>query len=237
MAFLKRGTAISDVEKERDQLLTRKKALAAQKATAEAALQRAVADRQNTMIEADMDSGRAQEARALTVRLRDEYETVVDVLAAVDQKLADAEARLAAERDKAERDAERERREKQLERVRAAAKDFSTVAEMLLDKLAPLRGVGVMCSAAHVNLTYLAGELAKGFDCAFSEVQSYINQLEGGDVAIRTEAAPVAPPAPQPKVERKQIFLRHPGRWQENGETTAGRHVTCSPPIAIALAA
>jgi hypothetical protein len=237
-----RGTknnGVADLEREIDGLRTRRKALLVLQDMAGAALQKALDDRKNRLVEADIDENNAATARALVIRLRDENESTAEALAAVNAKISDAEARLAAERELRKRDTERELRMNQVAACRDALDEFKSASIRLVEALAPLAGIGALSAAAHVNAQYLTGELAKGVQGAFDEAQFYVEGVVNGGAPIKVDAPvlPVAPPPPA-AVERKQIFLRHPGRWTEAGEViTAGKHTTPTPPLAIALAA
>jgi hypothetical protein len=239
MAFLKRGTAIGEIEKERDQLLTRRKALLAQQAAATAALARAIEDRSQRMVEADMDAGTADKARALTIRLRDENDSITDALASLDAKIGECEARLEIERERGKRDQERQARQEQLDHVRDVRERFREACRELIAALKPLASIGPDSANAHAVTEYLDAQLALAHEAGFAECASYVARVSAGATEIKVEPPAASPTPPPATIERKAVFLRHPGRWtEENGEViTAGRHVVCSPPIAVALAA
>jgi hypothetical protein len=236
MAFLKRSTPIGEIEKERDQLLTRKRLLLAQKGTADAALQKALADRRQTMIESDMDAGTQDKARALTIRLRDESEALDDALAAVDAKLANAEGRLLAERERTARDRERELRMNQIAAARDVLDEFRAVSSRLVERLSPLASIGALSAAARVNTEYLTGELAKGIQAAFDEARFYVEGVVGGAAEIRTEAPTPPEPPPSPAIERRSVVCLRPSKWREpDGEIrTTGRLTEAHVPVSIA---
>jgi hypothetical protein len=229
---------VSDVEREIDQLRARRKMLAAQQETATAALARAREDRRTRLLEQDLDSIDRDKLKNIVPRLADELDAVNDALVTVDGKLADAETRLAQERDKGARKREADQRSEEVGRARMELSEYLSANARMVGALRPLASIVPAALAALENLERLGRELAVGVELALAESEAYVTQMQSGSVEIRAEAPPVTPPAPAPKVERKQVFLRHPGKWVEAGEIiTAGRHVTCSPPIAIALAA
>jgi hypothetical protein len=234
-------TGVGDLERELDQLRTRRKALLSQQQTAAAALQRAREDRRTRLLESDdLDAAGAdrEKVKGLVLRLADELDAVADALATVDAKLAEAEGKLAAERDRAKRDAEAGRCRTELDTVRTELSELRAKFATMADAMRAVDRVPAML-AARENLERLGAQLLVGIGLGLADGESYIQQMLAEHAPIRVE--PVAPvvPAPQPTVERKAVFLRHAGRWREaDGEViTAGKHCTVSPPIAIALAA
>jgi hypothetical protein len=236
MALFKSKNGVSDVEKEIDQLRTRRKMLAGQQQTATAALAQAREHRRTRLLEQDLDSIDRDKLKNIVPRLVDELDAVNDALVSVDQKLADAESRLAAEAERTAREREVKKRQAALGAARNMLDRFREISRELVDALALLAPCGPACAAAHGNLEYLSRELPSGIQAAFDEVGGYCATIASGDAPIRTEslaAPPAAPPAP--KVERVPIFLRGPSRWQEpDGEHTAGPHNIVSPPKPIA---
>jgi hypothetical protein len=232
-----RKSAVEQLESEIDQLHTRRKLLARQREAADAALQKALADRRKRLLEDDLDrsNGERGPVRALIERLRDENDSITDALNSLDAKLAEAETKLAQARERGKRDAERQHRQEQLDAARAARNEFKEVAARMVEALAPLAPIGVMSAAAHVNLQYLAGELTKGFDAAFTEVQSYISMVTAGEAAIKAEPV-VLPSAPPPApIERRSVTLLQASRWMDvDGIRTGGKLSEADLPLAVA---
>jgi hypothetical protein len=81
---------------------------------------------------------------------------------------------------------------------------------------------------------YISRELPAGVESAFIEATSYVAQVSSGEVAIRTDAAPVVPPAPSP-IERRSLTVLQASRWCDvDGTRTAGKLTEADLPIAIA---
>jgi hypothetical protein len=236
MGLLRRNET-DNIEKLLDQQRTRKKMLLAQKAAAESALQRALANRRQTMIEADMDNGRTQEARALTVRLRDENDSIDDALSSLDAQISEIEARLVAERAARARELEAARLREEMAKVREKLTAMKTACAEATDAMRALDKIPAML-AARENLERVAPQLVVGTELGLADGESYIAQMLAEHTPILAELPAAPEPPPPAAIERKQIFLRHPGKWVENGEiVTAGKHVVCMPPLAVALAA
>jgi hypothetical protein len=228
------------IERELEALRHRRELLTRQREVADGALSKALADRRRVLLESDLDKtgGEREPIRRLVERLRDEAESITDAIGSLDRQISETEDKLAQERDKGIRDRERQHRQEALDAARVVLGDFRAVSARMVEALAPLAGIGVMSAAAHTNLAYLAGELDKGIQASFAEVESYISMIVSGDAPIKIDPPMVAPVPPPAAIKRKAVFLRRAGRWQEGPEViTAGKHVTCSPPLAIALAA
>jgi hypothetical protein len=217
--FPQNGT-VDTIERELEQLRHRRSLLDRQREVAEASLAKALADRRRILLEADLDktNGDREPVRRLVERLRDENDSVVDAIGALDRQIGEAEMKLAAEREVRARDAERVKRQEALNAARNVLARYREISAELVDALALLAPCGPMCATARANVEYISREMPAGVESAFVEAASYIAMVASGDAPIRIEAAPVTPPTPPPAIERKQIFLRHPGRWVEAGE-------------------
>jgi hypothetical protein len=236
MALFKKNNATA-AERDLDSLRHRRALLMKQKEIAEGALEKAIADRRKILLEADIEqNGGREPVKALIERLRDENESIVDALSAIDGKICDAEVRIAAEKDETARRREVEKRQAALAAARNLLDRSREINAELVDALALLRSCGPACAAAHGNLEYFANEMPGGIRAAFTEAAAYCVMVAEGTAPINAEpVAPQAPPAAAPAVERMAIFLRGPSRWVEpDGEHTAGPHNIVSPPKRVA---
>ena len=236
MALFKKNNATA-AERDLDALRHRKALLEKQREIAESALEKAVADRRRILLESDLDqNGGQREPVALIERLKDENEAVTDALAVIDQKIADAEARVAAEKDETARQREAEKRQAGLAAARNMLDRFREISTELVDALALLRSCGPACAAAHGNLEYFARELPGGIQAAFIEVEGYCAMVAGGNVPIRAEVVAPQTPPPAPAIERRVIVCLQASKWFEPDGTirTAGKLSQAHVPITIA---
>jgi hypothetical protein len=239
MGLLRRTNSIENSERQLGDLRARRELLARQLTMAEGNLQRETARRRRVMLEESLDANGNDRDKLRTVieRARDEVDVTRDAISTLDVQISEAEVRLAAERERTAREREAARLREEMDKARVQLSELRTKFGQVAHAMRALDRIPAML-AARENLERVGPQLLTGAELGLADGESYAQQMLAEHTPIRAEA-PAPPPAPQPpKVERKAIFLRHPGKWMENDETiTAGRHVTCSPPIAVALAA
>jgi hypothetical protein len=234
MGFLRRR---SGIEAELAALATRKDLLTRQLATAEQRLGEAVAARKVHLLEGDPDVPIGE--TPIIERLRDEKAATLDALTTISERIAEAENRLASERDLALRS--------------AAGKELTAAADALDRVAADLAGIVARIPAALADvlsrlpaphavsperIKTFADGLVEALQAEAGEARAYSLRLTSGDAAVISSRAEETKP-PSPIVERREVFLLGPSRWTEpNGEVlTSGTHTTCSPPAAIAARA
>jgi hypothetical protein len=234
----KNGT-LESLERQLDERRVRRELLAKQLATAEGNLQRETAKRRTVMLEQSLDANGndRDKLRVVIERARDEADVTRDALSTLDAQISEAEVRLAAERERTAREREAARLRDEMDKARVQLSELRTKFGQVADAMRALDRIPAML-AARENLERVGPQLITGAELGLADGESYAQQMLAEHTPIRAEA-PAPPPAPQPpKVERKQIFLRHASRWVENGTTTtAGPHCTVSPPVDIARAA
>jgi hypothetical protein len=227
---------VSTIQGEIDELRARKKMLGKQLETAEASLSKAIDDRRRQLLESDLDKTNGQPIKNIVGRLRDERDAVTDALDSIAVKLAEAEQRLVAERDKAARDAERQRRQEQLDHVRLSIEAYQGALTRLIESLEPLRGAALSIASILDSLKYLSPQIQTGLKIGVADIGAYIEQMLVGRLPIAPEAAPAAVPKPlPPPMQRQVVFLRHAAKWVEDGEIkTSGPHTTPALPAEVA---
>jgi hypothetical protein len=222
---------------ELDQLHARKSLLEKQLATAERELAAAVEARQKALLEGDLDTPLdGQSANGLVGRLHDEKAAILTALSTMDERIAEAENRLTAERD-------RSKREAAAKELSSAADALDGVADEVAAALAKIPGVlddvlnrlPLPHLILKANVQSFANAIVEALRTEVGEARRYTTMLAEGDAAVVLPRTEDAPPPPAPPIERQTIFLLGRSRWEENGETiTSGPHVTTSPPIKIA---
>jgi hypothetical protein len=235
MGFLRRRPPL---ETELAAQHTRKDLLSKQLTTVEGKIGEAVAARQVRLLEA-ADLEVPNEHSPLVERLRDERAAVLTAISTIDQRIAESESRLAAERDRSKREAAARELNGVTDELTKLADDYAAVVSRLPAMLAGVidKLPQAVVSKSHTEM--FANEVLAALRMVVSESRSHAAQIVSGNAQICESAAqqPANPPAPA-IVERRQIFLLAASRWEENGETICnGPHCTASPPAPIARAA
>ena len=236
MAFLKRKIAdpIVATEAEIEAMRIRRGALAGQLATAESSLAAMIADRRRHLVEEDTDADAAHHPRNAVASLRDHIDAITDALATLDGKITEAEAKLASQRDQAEREAAARELTAMVDGLLAAVDKFSASAGELVEQVAPL------VPRVPYMAPDIAGRLAvwtRDVSLAATEIsqmaRTHAAQVAAGEAGIRRPAPP--PPPPALPVPRRPVFLLVAGRWPDtDGERTASRHTVVDLPVPIA---
>jgi hypothetical protein len=231
MALFKPKT---DGERELNDLVSRKDMLKAKLAATDRDLAQALDDRRRALLEADFDSPSAEPVSI--ARLRDERDALIDAISRIDAKIADAERRIAADRDRQARERQVADRRQQIEAAQIAAQDFAAAGERLVEKLQPLAPVSLAAGAAASNTKYLTDQLGLGVAAGLAEANSYVARVASGTVAIVAEPIRIAPAPPALDVERIAVMLFQASRWNEpNGVTDTGaRNGIVKLPVAVA---
>jgi hypothetical protein len=223
--FLRDPTALETLQREVDELETRRGLIDRQRAVADRNLSEAIETRRTRLVEADADALGTGAAKGIVIRLRDEVSACDDALAVVGERLADARARLAAERDKQGRAAEGAHRTAQVENAKALLPKFVSMAEELASAMELLAPCAIEAGAVADNIRTLVNQhLVIAVEVGLAGASAYVERVVDGTEPIRT--APVAlPPAPTPaKVARQSVVVLQASKWIENDEVvTTGR--------------
>src|SRR5262249_53571177 len=154
--------------------------------------------------------------------------------------ILDVQVRIDQERDRIQRE--------------AAAKELATSSDKLAGVAADLAGVAARIQPALSDVLgrlppphAVAPERIKAFaDGLVEALQVEVDggrrstaRLVAGDAVVVSPPAEETKPPPAPIVERQQVFVLAPSKWQEpdGSISTSGAHCTVSPPIEIARAA
>ena len=218
---------------ELDQLRARKSLLEKQLLVAERELAAAVEARQQVLVEGDPVE-QPNERPDLVARLRDEAEAVRNAITTVSQRIAETEAKLAAERDLAMRSTAAKELSSATDALAAVATDLAAVANRLPGALADvLAKLPPPHAVLPERIQAFAGGLVQALQTEIGEARAYSLRLAAGDAAVISSRAEETRP-PAPAIERTPIFLLAPSRWTEpTGEVlTGGTHTTCNPRLA-----
>ena len=225
---------------ELDQLRARRTLLEKQLVTAERELAAAVEARQKALLEGDLDTPLdGQSANGLVGRLHDEKAAVLIALTTIDERIAEAENKLASERDLALRSAAAKELTAAADALDSVAVDLAAVANRLPGAMQRVLTRLPTKPVSKERVELFAAEVVAALQLIAREGRSHAVQVAAGNGTVCEPAAqePAKPPAPA--IERTPIFLLGPGRWLEpNGEVvTSGAYVVVSPPASIAARA
>jgi hypothetical protein len=203
-------------EKELGALMARRTKLAAALDHANRRLEEELSARRKQLVESDDDVG--GQVRTAVAQLRDDVDGVTDALAQVDQRIAAAEARRAAERQRIERETASKELTAHTDDLATAIERFATAGAALL---AAVRSVSprVEHSAASPEWTSAMIESMLFASRALVDqgrVQS--TRVAAGNVEILQPTVPRPEPTPVPPIERTEVFSLARLRWCE-GET------------------
>jgi hypothetical protein len=233
MGFLRRR---SGIEAELAALATRKDLLTRQLATAEQRLDEAVAARKVHLLEGDPDVPIGE--TPIIERLRDERSATFDALNTIGQRIAEAESKLAAERDLALRSAAGKELTAAADQLDSVAVDLAAVTSRLPEAMRQVLTRLPTKPVSKERVELFAAEVVAALQLITREGRSHAARITAGNGTICESIQQPATPLP-PKVERLQIFPLQPSRWVETDGSivTVGAHVGCSPPIEVARAA
>jgi hypothetical protein len=176
---------------ELDQLYARKSLLEKQLLVAERELAAAVEARQQVLVEGDPVE-QPNERSDLVARLRDEVDAVRNAITTVDERIAEAESRVAAERDRTKREiagkeltASADALDRVTDEVAAALAKVFPALDDVLSKL-PLPHL-----VQKANLKVFSDAVIEAMRSQVNEARRYLTRLVEGDAVLappRTEA-------------------------------------------------
>ena len=230
--------AISTIEGEIEAMRARRTKLHAQLATAEAELERAIADRRRHLVEEDVDGDANHHPRDVVGHARDHRDGLIDAIAELDQRIAAVETKLVEARDRLAREAAAKELNALAEALDATVERFREAADGMTAAVVPIAHLVPHSSPTlAARLTELTRDAAAAVGELLVMARTHAEQVIAGTGTIRHPPAPAAPaPAVPPDVPRRVIFVRANSSWQEPDGTiaTAGIHSTPSVPVKIA---
>jgi hypothetical protein len=205
-----------EIENEIGALSQRKAKLESRLAAAEHDLEQAVEGRRKHLLEADLDQTAGEPVRDAVNSLRDGRDAVVDAIREIDTKLADAEARLAAEQDRAKRQAAAAELRVDIDALRALV---DKLAEIGAQMAGPIDAVAARTPHTTPNLKLAAVATIDGLGLALrqllADATTHAARLAQGNSEIRPLPVPPPPSPPEPDVEQVQLYVFAKGvRWR-----------------------
>ena len=112
----------------------------------------------SALLESDLESANGQSVKNITSRLRDEVDATRDAISTLTRRIAETEAEIGAERDKAAREQEAACRREQIEKAHKAADEFTGATERLVAALQVLAPINMTTSAAGRSVKIFGAE-------------------------------------------------------------------------------
>jgi hypothetical protein len=239
MLFGKR-TPMQKFQSDLDKLVTRRDALVAKQAGAQAALDRALEARQRHMIEGDISDDATAAKRQAAV---DSATSALAGFALALTRMADDIGQVETALDTAKQEVARETGAKKLqEEVDAVELMLGPWLELTRTFAATFATLGDQHHEGALITAYLrnaASEIEAATTVSTNELYGRVNQIRDGSFAIpKPPNVPVAivPIAAPPKPPTQQVFLLHPATWREADGTQriSAKWVDVDLPIAAA---
>jgi hypothetical protein len=155
---------------------------------------------------------------------------------ALDVEINKARQRLAAARDKVEREAESKLRAEHAETLAAAIPAYVEASRPLTEALKAVSAVSPSAGPLADAISKITTELATAAEVERAAVSSYATTvLAGGPIYKQSAPVKVVPVAPKKPIERRTLYVFQSSKWMDDGE------VKCTPafsqaevPVAIA---
>jgi hypothetical protein len=237
MKLFRKATTVQKLEHHIAQLAKQAERLANRRVAAQQALDNAVKARQEVLLAvSDIDDARLAKLQAAVSDASSLLQGIDDALAMLAQQKAEAEAALAAERDRAER-------AKVSEEISSAVSDIETRAEPTMsamreiaEKLMALDHLSFEIGQLGRHLSGVAGEAEIAFAFVVPDVRRLADAVKDGSAAIprRPKAAPV--PVLEPVAPTMTVFMLRSARFRNHdGQTEfAGQYEDAMMPVPTA---
>jgi hypothetical protein len=238
MALLGRKTKdpIDMLERELGDLVGRREMLAQRLATAKTALEAATDVRRTSLLDADLSDEEACLRRDQLCRAaRDQVESLSDAVSEINGRVAAAEAKLAEQRDRVEREEVARSVTADADALVAARDAFVLTAQQLLAAMQPVVAKVPINAEFAPQLAGIIGTISPAIDELLGDARRHAAGVMNGNV-------PGVRPAPQPPeperavpVERERIYTLANIAWCEGSQVmTAPKYSWASPPKHIA---
>jgi len=226
---------VARIEGEITALKTRRQWLDEQLVNARRDASAAMDERRRLLTQGDVsdDASKTVDQRILAAQASEAGLT--DAIQHVDLGIADAEQKLAAERDRILRQAEAAKRAKEVSEIETASAEFDAAAKRLHAALGNVTAAMPLAEHIRTVLSRMTGDVAAAVADALRQVEGYAANCIVPNGPMLPQ--PVVVPIPKVKpIERTNVLLLVPGRWTEpSGEVkTAGPLLTVALPVLIA---
>jgi hypothetical protein len=230
----------ADIERELESLRARRADLTERVTVAQAEVEAATIARREHLVTGDITDDEASRAAAQRVFAAEAQAwSLQDAIAGIDRQVAEAEAKLAAERDRLARVANVRDQKSRADHLDEVLPPFRDAIAALLPPLAAVMAVLRHADQNFVpNVRALLGEIALAVEMQVAELRAQAERIEQGDEpTIHAPAPPIEVAAPI-QVDRKPVFLLVDSKWVDvDGLRTAGRHREVHVPAPVAEAA
>jgi hypothetical protein len=216
--FRKSADPIVIIERELSGFRERKAALEARLEAADVELARAIEQRRQRLVEADVDEETGTRTRDLIASLRDTVNGLADALSEVGARLGSTESKLLAERERIERETASRELTKHVDTLAMALDGFATAGAALV---AAVQSVAPRVEHANASPEWTSTMVESVGFAARALVdrgRSRAVMIAAGNVAILQPSPPRAEPAPEPEIPRQEIYSHRRVCWSEGDQ-------------------
>jgi hypothetical protein len=228
-------TQVQKLETTVASLSKRADALAAKRAKAQEALDKATTARQRALLAGDLDDERGLgKAQAAVDAAGSALTGIDDALAILAQQKAEADAQLTAERDRIERAAAADRLDSQVAAIEAALSPWLEQSRIFADALTEIAHAHFGCDEMSKFLQSCMGQMETAANFHLGELKAMPQLIRDGRQAIpatKPEPAPLAVVEPPPPT--RTVFCLRSIKW-DNGRRTALQYEDADLPLALA---
>jgi hypothetical protein len=196
-------------------------------------LARALDDRRQALLDADLSDLEASTRRDTVMRaVQDRHASLIDALSQLGAKIAEQEAKVIAARDVSEREQLAATLITEADALAAAAATFADAGRKVVPLMRGLAGkLAGMALDFAPRITSLVSELPLALNQLVGEARGVANRTASGQEPIIRRPPPPPVLEVAPPVERAQIYCLSPLRWFE------GHQVMTAPRYSLSLAA
>jgi hypothetical protein len=218
-------------------LATRGEQLAAKRAAAQGALDKAITARQQALLSGDLDDQRAlDKVQAAVVAATSDLAGVDDALAILAHQKAETENQLAAERERIERTAAADKLDKQVAAIEAALPRYLENSRALADALSEVSHFHFESGQMASFVQNAMGQIEIAANFTLADLKTMPPAIRDGRQAIprKPDAEPVAVIEPAPPSQT--VFMLRSAKYRDHDGRTrhAGQYEDCSMPPAVA---
>jgi hypothetical protein len=198
-------------------LAKRGEQLAAKRADAQEALEKATSARQRALLAGDLDDQRALDKLQAAVDTAGSALTGLDdALAILAKQKTEADAQLNAERDRIERAAAADKLDNQVAAIEAAAAPWLEQSRIYADTLAELAHWHFGADEMSNFLQNCLGQMETALNFQLNELKAMPQMIRDGRQAIPApQPAPAPVLAPEPTPETRRLFALRQLKWKD----------------------
>ena len=197
-------------------LMKRGEQLAAKRAKAQEALEKATSARQQALLAGDLDDQRSlDKLQAAVDSAQSALTGIDDALAILARQKVEAESALATEREQAERNAAADVLEKQIASIAASAGPWLAQSRIYADALAELSHWHFGCDEMGTFLPSCMGQMETALNFQLAELKAIPGMIRDGRQPIPAEPKAVPPVVVEPPTPTRTLFCMKSVKWRD----------------------